>query len=124
MIECVNWTYQNNNRNFSAPECYQLAGGTSITYFRKRNVVCREFHRMECSLCVGFDRDGLVKAQIEHEPSEYGLFIDSSRYSSNTVLLHNGMKKPPTPLAFSASMKGTHANMETILNAIKDKQFN
>ena len=51
---------------------------------------------------------------IEYNPEEWRLFIDSSKLSLNAVLLHNGNTKPSIPVA----MKETYENMSVILKAV------
>ena len=40
----------------------------------------------------------------EHKATPWRLFIDSSKTSLKAVILHNGNKFPPVPLAYSTNM--------------------
>ena len=57
-------------------------------------------------------------------PSEWRLFIDSSSKSLKAVLLHNGNKYPSLPLAHSVHLKETYENVKTVLNVLKNDQYN
>ncbi|GBM59285.1 hypothetical protein AVEN_177263-1 [Araneus ventricosus] len=50
------------------------------------------------------DVDSLFKAlELQHNPQEWRLFIDSSKVSLKAVLLHNGNKHPSIPVECSLS---------------------
>lgn len=85
-----------------------LDKNVSVSLYRKRNITFASFYKMEGSLCFCCDIDGLMnELNMKHVPSEWRIFIDSSKYSLKAVLLHNGNKKPSIPLAHSAIMKET-----------------
>ena len=66
------------------------------------------------------DIPGLFKQfGFEHDPAEWRLFIDSSKFILKAVLLHNGNKKPTIPLVYADGLKETYKSMETILQLIK-----
>ena len=44
----------------------------------------------------------------EHKTTGWRLFIDSSKTSLKTMLLHNGNKFPSVPLAYATNMKETY----------------
>jgi hypothetical protein len=54
----------------------------------------------------------------EHNTPEWHLFIDSSKVSLKAVLLHNGNKYPPVPLAHTISIKKSYENMKLLLEKI------
>ena len=54
-----------------------------------------------------------------YTPSEWRLFIDSSKRSLKCVLLHNGNKLASIPIGHSVQMKETYENMKIILDRIK-----
>ena len=59
--------------------------------------------------------NGLIdELNIEYNPEERRLFIDSSKLSLKAVLLHSGNTKPSIPVA----MKETYENMSVILKAV------
>ena len=47
------------------------------------------------------------------------VFIDSSKYGLEAVLLHNGNEYPSVPVAYSRVIKETYENMEFFLHKIK-----
>ncbi|ESO05353.1 hypothetical protein HELRODRAFT_171733 [Helobdella robusta] len=55
---------------------------------------------------------------LNYDPSEWRLFIDSSKLSLKAVLLHNGNHFPSVPIGHAAHMKETYLNMKTLLNPI------
>ncbi len=68
-----------------------LAPGTTYAQHRKRNEPFSEYYRMEDSLCVCTDINDLMnELGVQRNPSDWCLFIDSSKYSLKAVLLHNG----------------------------------
>ncbi|GFG37439.1 hypothetical protein Cfor_07168 [Coptotermes formosanus] len=89
-----------------------LAKGTRVSVFRRRSETSSAFYRMQDSLCLCADINGLM--------NELGieLLIDYSKYSLKAVLLHNGNNKPSTPGAHSVSMKETYESKVVILNAM------
>jgi hypothetical protein len=61
--------------------------------------------------------------QVEHEPSKWRLFIDSSTKSLKGVLLYNGKEYPSVPVYFSSSEKETDDVIEDLLNRINYSKF-
>lgn len=61
------------------------------TAYRKRHVEFSVYFTVDGNLCYCTDLNGLFAAiGIEHVPSQWRLFIDSSSRSLKAVLLHNG----------------------------------
>jgi hypothetical protein len=59
--------------------------------YRKRQEDLVQFFRMERGLVACTDIDGLMQIfNINHNPLEWWLFVDSSKLSLKTFLLHNG----------------------------------
>lgn len=66
-----------------------FARGVTVSSFTKRNEPFKAYFKMEGSLRVCHDVEGLMNEfDIPHDPSEWWLFIDSSKYSLKAVLLH------------------------------------
>lgn len=85
-----------------------LARDVKVSSFRKRNEPFKPYFKMERSLCVCQDVDGLMnEIGIRHDPSELRLFIDASKYSLKAVLLHYGNIQPSILIAHSVVMKET-----------------
>lgn len=96
-----------------------LAEDTKISVFRKRNEKLTSYFAMENSVCACKNVNGLMdELDIEYNPEEWRLFINSSKLSLKAVLLHHGNTKPSIPVAHSVAMKETYENMSIILNAV------
>ena len=83
-----------------------LEGSVRVSDFRKRERGLAHCFAQEGSLvyCVNVDSVFDTLGQ-KHEPSNWRLFIDSSKLSLKAVLLHNGNKFPSVPIAHSFHMK-------------------
>lgn len=55
----------------------------------------------------------------QYEPSEWRLFIDSSKRSLKCILLHNGNEYAGVPIAHSTKLKEEYDNISLVLNKIK-----
>ena len=63
---------------------------------------------------------GLFQAMgCVYDPTEWQLFIDSSKANSKCVLLHNGNRYASIPIGHSVHLKETYENMNIILMKIK-----
>ena len=95
-----------------------------ITSFRNRNKDLASFFDMENKLCYCTNIPGLFTSLgLPHNPSDWCLFIDSSKRSLKGVLLHNGNKYPSIPIAHSVHLKESYDNMELLLEAIKYSEY-
>ena len=65
----------------------------------------------------------LTSLGLPHNPSDWRLFIDSSKRSLKGVLLHNGNKYPSIPIAHSVHLMESCDNMELLLEAIKYSEY-
>ena len=75
---------------------------------------------MQDSLCYCSDIDSLMnELGIQHIPNEWRLFIDSSKSSLQTELLHNGNDYPSVPIGHSVHMRESFENMAFLLDHIK-----
>ena len=75
-----------------------------ITSFRNRNKDLTSFFDMENKLCYCTKIPGLFTSLgLPHNPSDWRLFIDSSKRSLKGVLLHNGNEYPSIPIAHCPS---------------------
>jgi len=59
----------------------------------------------------------------EHKTTECRLFIDSSKTSLKTVLLHNGNKFPSVPIAYGTNLKETYENLKILLEKIQYARY-
>ena len=95
-----------------------------ITSFRNRNKDLTSFFDMENKLCYCTNIPGLFTSLgLPHNPSDWRLFIDSSKQSLKGVLLHNGNKYPSIPIAHSVHLKESYDNMELLLEAVKYSEY-
>ena len=70
------------------------------------------------------DIDGLFDAMhMRHSPEQWRLFIDASKTSLKTVLLHNGIKLPSIPVAYAPSTREAHTTMNNILVEVHYKKY-
>ena len=60
---------------------------------------------------------------VEHNPTQWRLFIDSSTRSLKAVLLHNGNKYPSVPVAHSVQMKEDYENVKHLLEKLNYNEF-
>ena len=94
-----------------------------ITSFRNLNKDLASFFDMENKLCYCTNIPGLFTSLgLPHNPSDWRLFIDSSKRSLKGVL-HNGNKYPSIPIAHSVHLKESYDNMEFLLEAIKYSEY-
>ncbi|KAI6646990.1 hypothetical protein LOD99_8989 [Oopsacas minuta] len=102
-----------------------LRDDCKITAYRKRHLDYSVYFDVIQDLCYCKDVNGLFDAVgIEHDPSQWRLFIDSSTKSLKRVLLHNGNKYPSIPLAYSIQMKEDYENVKQLLLKINYAEFN
>ena len=79
---------------------------------------------MESGLVACTDIDGLMQTlNINHNPLDWRLFIDSSKLSLKAVLLHNGNTLPSIPAGHSVHNKESYENMKIMMEAINYDKF-
>ena len=77
-----------------------------ISVYRKRHEDQVHFFKMERGLVACTDIDGLMQTlNINHNPLDWRLFIDSSKLSPKAVLLQNGNALPSIPAGHSVHNK-------------------
>jgi hypothetical protein len=101
-----------------------LEKDTKITNFRNRHQLFVPYFIMENTLCYCRDTEGLMTALgLQHNSTEWRLFIDSSKVSLKAVLIHNGNSQPSIPIGHSANMKETYDNMKLLLTKIEYDKY-
>ena len=60
---------------------------------------------------------------INLNPMNWRLFIDSSKLSLKAVLLHNGNTLPSIPVGHSVQNKESYENMKILMEAINYNKF-
>ena len=79
---------------------------------------------MERSLVAVTYTDGLMQTlTIDHIPLDWRLFIDSSKLSLKSVLIHNGNTLPSIPAGHSVHNKESYENMKILMEAINYDKF-
>ena len=97
-----------------------LQKNTKICIYRNRHSQFKDYFSEENGLVFCKDISSLMETfGIEHNPTEWRLFIDSSKVSLKAVLLHNGNKFPSVPVGHSASMKESYENFKFILEKLQ-----
>lgn len=100
-----------------------LKHDVKISQYRQRQKDLLPFFEKKENLVVCSDVNGLMNClNLDHTPSEWRLFIDSSKLSLKAVLLHNGNQLPSIPIGHAVHMKETYINMKTLLQSIKYEQ--
>ena len=95
-----------------------------ITSFRNQNKNLASFFDMENKLYYCTNIPGLFTSLgLPHNPSDWRLFIDSSKQSLKGVLLHNRNKYPSIPIAHSFNLNESYDNMELFLEATKYSEY-
>ena len=93
-----------------------------ISVYRKRHKGLVHFFKMERGLVACTDIDGLMQIlNINHNPLDWRLFIDSSKLSLKAVL-HNGNTLPSIPVAYSVHNKESYEN-KILMEAINYDKF-
>jgi hypothetical protein len=79
---------------------------------------------MERGLVACIDIDGLMQIlNINHNPLDWPMFIDSSKLSLKAVLLHNGNKLPSIAGSHSVHNKESYEKMKVLMEAINYDKF-
>jgi len=80
--------------------------------YRKRHEDLVHYFKMERDLVVCTDIDGLMQTlNINHNPLDWRLCIDSSKLSLKAFPLHNGSTLPYIPVGHSVHNKEPYENM-------------
>lgn len=101
---------------------HQLEPGVNVTSFRKRQDVFLPFFTVNESNTFTNcnDIEGLMaEMNIEYNPEDWRIFIDSSKKSLKAVLLYYDNSKIPIPIAYGVDMKESYDSIKFILDAVK-----
>ena len=83
-----------------------------ISVYRKRHEDLVHFVKMERGLVACTDIYDLMQAlNINHNPLDFRLYIDSSKLSLKAVLLHNTNTQPSIPVGHSEHNKDSYEKM-------------
>ena len=79
---------------------------------------------MERGAVACTDIDGLMQTlNINHNPLDWRLFIESSKLSLKAILLHNGNTLPSIPVGHSVHNKDSYGNMKILMENINYDKF-
>ena len=94
---------------------------TNVTFYRNREKDLLDFFKTEKDFVYCCDVAGLLSAMgaPQYDPSEWRLFIDSSKKSLKCVLLHNGNLFGAIPIGHSVQLKEKYENIKTVLDLLK-----
>jgi len=82
------------------------------------------FFKVERGLVASTDIDGLMQTfNINHNPLDSQLFIDSSKLNLKAVPLHNGNTLPSIAVGHSVHDKELYENMKILMEAINYDKF-
>lgn len=105
-------------------EWNMLHPDTKVCRFRSRDEELKKFFFQEENLIYCNDITSVMNfLDIEFEPQDWRLFIDSSKTSLKAVLLHNGNRFSSVPVAHAFGMKETYENMKLVLEKIQYNKF-
>lgn len=101
-----------------------LAADTTFAWYRHRERELLAYFEDDGNLvyCRNIS-DVMTYFGLEHHPSEWRLFIDSSKRSLKGVLLHNGNVHPSIPIAHSVQLKETYENIALLLQKVKYNEY-
>ena len=106
-------------------ERQMLAAGTSVTFYRKRDLIFTQYFAQNDVLVYCSDVQGLMgQFNIPYAPGDWRLFIDSSKRSLKAVLLHNGNMYASIPVGHSVHLKETYDNIKALLTTIHYEDHN
>lgn len=98
-----------------------LQENTHITFYRKREQDLLAFFTSGEQFVYCCNIAGLLNAMgiSKYDPSEWRLFIDSSKKSLKCVLLHIGNLYSAIPIGHSVHLKEQYEHINTVLNLLK-----
>lgn len=101
-----------------------LAPGTKVTAYRNRQAGYQNFFFVNDEKTYAYCNNAHALMRYMHEDIDYRaedwrLFIDSSKASLKTVLLHKKNKIPAIPLAYSTETSETYTVLQKILDDIE-----
>ena len=103
-----------------------LKRGTNITYYRKREQDFVQYFSYEEDFVFCHDVDGLLKelGLQNYDPTEWRLFIDSSKRSLKCVLLHNTNVMGSVPIGHSVTLKEEYESIKKVIQLLNYQEHN
>jgi len=98
-----------------------LASGVKFSWYRNREKEFRKYFAQEDQLVFCTDIRNLLHQleEGEYDPSNWRLFIDSSKRSLKAVLLHSSNVLASIPLAHSTKLSESYETLKLVLEKIK-----
>ena len=97
-----------------------LAPNRTYSWYRRREKDLVQYFSMEEAFVYCHNVAGLLQAMgCVYDPTEWRLFIGSSKASLKCVLLHNGNRYASILIGHSVHLKETYENMNMLLMKIK-----
>ena len=101
-----------------------LYEGTNVLSFRNRSAKLSSFYKFKDRVCDCPNVTALAEElRTDHVAKDCRLFIDFSKASLKSVLLHNGNEKPSITLEHAVGMKETCDSMKLILDLIGYERY-
>jgi len=95
-----------------------------MSVYRKRNEDLVQFFKMGRGLVACTDIDGLIQTlNINHNPLDWRLFIDSSQLSLKAVPFHNGNTLHSIAVGHSVHNEESYENMKIRMEVINYDKF-
>ena len=90
-----------------------------MCFYRGGRAVFKDFFSQEDSVVFCNDVCSVVEVLgHEYNTDQWRLFIDSSKVSLKVVLLHDGNRFPPVPLAHATNKKESYESMKLLLGRL------
>jgi len=97
-----------------------LKTGVSFVWYRYREKELKPFFSEKNNFVICNNVNDLLRFfEFEHDPSNWRIFIDSSKRSLKAVLIHNGSKYASIPVAHSVHHKKTYEIIKNLFILIK-----
>ena len=99
-----------------------LAPNTTYSWYRQREKHLVQYFSMEEAFVYCHNIASLLQAMTciqVYDPTEWRLFIDSSKTSLKCILLHKCNRYASIPIGHSVHLKKTYKNMKILLTKIK-----
>lgn len=97
-----------------------LAKGTKVSFYRDRDLPFRKYFSEENNLVYCNDVEGLVNEfeSISYKAEEWRLFMDSTTKNFKAILLNNGNKYAPIPVAHSTVLNEKYEDLKFVLEKL------
>jgi hypothetical protein len=98
---------------------------SEICFFRNCQNKVKEFFSQKNDLVLCKNVCSVIQAlRHQHDPTEWRLFLDSSKVSLKAVFLHNGNKFPSVPVTHAANIKESYENWQLGFENIQYEKYN